>query len=136
MIKNYLKIVLRNFRREKLHSFINIFGLAVGLAASFLIFTYVQHELSYDRFNEHPEHIYRFLETMSPPGKGGNTYPININKVGPEVIERFPQVEEFVRLKPKGKSYIDYELIRGNPEKEASRGSARGREDHLSVQIH
>ena len=139
MIKNYLKIALRNFYREKLHSFINIFGLAIGLAATFLIFIYVQHELSYDRFNDHPEHIYRFLETMSRPGKGGNTYPININQVGPEVKEQFPQVEEFVRLKPKGKSYIDYEqkrvtdvstlyadstffkmfdyeLIRGNPE--------------------
>lgn len=50
MLKNYLKIAFRNLWRQKAFSFINIMGLAVGMAACFLIFLYVSFELSYDSF--------------------------------------------------------------------------------------
>jgi putative ABC transport system permease protein len=140
MFGNYLKIALRNLKRQKLHSFINIFGLAIGLTATFLILAYVKHELSYDKFNRNADHIYRFLVTMKRPGNPGNTYPININRVGPEAKEQFPQVINYVRIKPQGDTYVDYkenryseisslyadstffslfeyELVRGNPQK-------------------
>ncbi len=107
-MKHLLKVALRNIRREKLHSFINIFGLAVGLAATFLIFSYVSHELSYDRFHRNADHMYRFVETLSRPGGSASTYPININSVGPKVKEKFPQVTNYVRLKPRGETFIDF----------------------------
>ena len=52
MLKNYLKIVFRNVLRNKVYSFINIVGLAIGMACSILIFFWVQDELSYDRFHK------------------------------------------------------------------------------------
>ncbi len=59
MIRNYLKIGIRNIFSQKLYSFINIFGLAVGMSATILIVLYVQDELSYDRYHEKSDRIYR-----------------------------------------------------------------------------
>jgi len=138
MIINYLKIALRNIRKQKLHSFINIFGLAVGLTATFLIFTFVHHELSYDKFNKDAEHTYRFVSKLTRPNGQGSELVLNINKVGPEVKDQFPQVEEMLRIKRGGSMNIKYneenfsgysalyadstffnmfgyELLRGNP---------------------
>ncbi|MCP4727759.1 MAG: FtsX-like permease family protein [bacterium] len=61
MFKNYLKIALRNILRYKGYSFINIAGLAVGMTASILIFLYVQYELSYDKYHENADNIYRIV---------------------------------------------------------------------------
>lgn len=68
MIKNYLKIALRNIRNHKGYSFINIFGLAVGMACCILILLWVQDELSYDRFHEHRDRIYRVALGASVSG--------------------------------------------------------------------
>ncbi len=62
MIKNYLKIAFRNMAKNKVLSFINIFGLAVGIACSLVIILYIQDELSFDRFNKDPERIYRVVK--------------------------------------------------------------------------
>ena len=59
MIRNYLKIGIRNMLSQKLYSFINVFGLAVGMAATILISLYVQNELSYDRYHDKADRIYR-----------------------------------------------------------------------------
>ena len=59
MLKNYLKVAFRNMKRQKSFSFINIFGLAVGLSCSLLIFTYVLDELNYDRFHQDADRTYR-----------------------------------------------------------------------------
>ena len=59
MLKNYLKIALRNLWKFKQVTFINIFGLAVGMAACILILLFVQNELSYDRYHENADRIYR-----------------------------------------------------------------------------
>ena len=59
MIKNYLKVALRNIKRHKGYSFINITGLALGMACSLLTFLYVQYELSYDKFHKKADRIYR-----------------------------------------------------------------------------
>jgi putative ABC transport system permease protein len=61
MLKNYMKIAFRNMKRYKGFSFINIFGLAIGLSCSFLVFTYVFDELSYDRFHQDADRIYRII---------------------------------------------------------------------------
>ena len=58
MLNNYLKISLRSIRKRKVHSLINIIGLAVGLACSILIFLWVQDELSYDRFHKNADNLY------------------------------------------------------------------------------
>ncbi len=59
MLKNYLKIAFRNLSRHKGYTFINVAGLAAGMACCLLILLYVRDELSYDRFHENAERIYR-----------------------------------------------------------------------------
>ena len=58
MFKNYFKITFRNITRRKVHSLINVFGLAIGIACSIFILGYVQHELSYDRFLKNANNLY------------------------------------------------------------------------------
>jgi putative ABC transport system permease protein len=109
MLINYLKIAWRNIRKQKLHSYINIFGLAIGLAATLLIFSFVQHEMNYDKFNKDAENIYRFVSDLTRPNGQGSKMVININKVGPEIKSQFPQVEEMLRVKPGGSVNVDFE---------------------------
>ena len=68
MLKNYIKVALRNIRRHKGFSFINIAGLAIGMACAVMIFLWVQDELSYDRFHEDAEYIYRVVREVHQPG--------------------------------------------------------------------
>jgi putative ABC transport system permease protein len=68
MIKNYLKVLRRNLGRHKGFYCINVFGLAIGIACSILIFLFVSHELSYDRFHEKADRIYRLAHRASVGG--------------------------------------------------------------------
>jgi putative ABC transport system permease protein len=61
MLKNYLKIALRNRLKYKGYSSINVFGLAVGMAGCFLIMLYVRFELSYENFHANKDNIYRVI---------------------------------------------------------------------------
>ena len=61
MFKNYVKIALRNIKKHKVYSFINVFGLALGIAASSLILLWVQDELSYDNFHNNLDKIHRVV---------------------------------------------------------------------------
>ncbi|MDX1672272.1 MAG: hypothetical protein R3211_08010, partial [Balneolaceae bacterium] len=70
MLKNYLKIALRNIRKNPGYSFINIFGLALGMGISILILIYVQFELSYDEYHRKSDRIYRVSrEWFNPNGE-------------------------------------------------------------------
>jgi putative ABC transport system permease protein len=59
MLKNYFKIALRNLMKYKFISFINLFGLTVGLTCCLLILIYIVNELSFDRYNQKAKNIYR-----------------------------------------------------------------------------
>lgn len=65
MLRNYLKIAIRNFVRHKLFSALNILGLATGMACSLLIFLWVQDESSFDRFHKNADKIYRITAKIS-----------------------------------------------------------------------
>ncbi len=70
MTNDYLKIAWRNLKKNKVFSFINIFGLTVGLTSFLLIALYVFDELTFDRFHKNANHIYRVIEKkVSPEGK-------------------------------------------------------------------
>ena len=64
MFKNYFKIAWRNLNRNKFISFVNLFGLTVGICCCLLIGIYIQNELSYDRYNKNADHIYRVERTF------------------------------------------------------------------------
>ena len=94
MIKNYLKIALRNLQKHKGYAAINLFGLAIGMAASLLILQYVIYERSYDDFHEQGEAIYRVQFNAYNQGtlefESASAFP----RVGPAMKEDFPEVEE------------------------------------------
>jgi putative ABC transport system permease protein len=89
MSKNYLKITLRNIKRQKGFSIINISGLAIGMAVCLILMLYVTHEQSYDDFHEKAESIYRLRLTNFAGSHGA---------AGQAVKEAFPEVLEYVKL--------------------------------------
>ena len=97
MIKNYLKIAWRNLLKNKTFSFINIAGLASGLACFILIALYVADELSYDNFNEKASRIYRLNSDIL---YGGNNLHLAVasDPMGATLKKDYPQVEEYTRF--------------------------------------
>ncbi len=101
MLKNYLKIALRNLWKNKGFSAINIIGLSVGLATCLLIMLYVMDELSYDKYNEKADRIYRVDGDIQ---FGGNHFILAVapEPMGPTLRKDFPQVEQYVRFRNYG----------------------------------
>ncbi|WP_428654476.1 ABC transporter permease [Runella sp.] len=97
MLRNYFKIAIRNLLKNKVFSFINIAGLATGMAVSMLILLYVSHEMSFDRFHPNSDHIFHTLVRMN---FGGNQIQFNrlSKNFGPAVKQANPEVEEFARV--------------------------------------
>ena len=97
MIKNYFKIAWRNLLKNKTFSAINIIGLASGLACFILIALYVADELSYDKYNEKANRIYRVNSDIV--FGGGNLHMAQApDPMGPTLKKDYPQVEEYVRF--------------------------------------
>ncbi len=96
MFKNYWRTALRNIRKNRLYSFVNIIGLSIGMAACLLIGGYVWNEVSYDRFHTHADRIARVTMEYQFSGKQ-NRIAVTGTKVGPELKRSFPQVERYVR---------------------------------------
>src|SRR5215475_12549775 len=67
MLRNYLLITFRNFRRQKVFSLLNIFGLALGLASAILIFLYVSDQLRYDTMQPYYKDTYRIGSVFTNP---------------------------------------------------------------------
>ena len=101
MIINYLKTALRNISRNKVHSLINIIGLAIGVALFIIIALYVYYELTYDNFHVNNENIYR-LER----GEKGNSSIFLPSGMGIDVLNQFPEVQNMVRFKYSGNVII------------------------------
>jgi len=97
MLGHYLKTALRHFRRHKGYSFINISGLAIGLACCILILIYVRDELSYDRYHKNAKRIYRLAFTENREYKTVN-YPITSGGIAPALIQEVPDVVNAVRF--------------------------------------
>lgn len=98
MLRNYLLIAWRNLRKHKAFSFINLVGVAVGLACFLLIALYVRDELSYDRYNAHADRIYRVTRTfLSSDGAPSLRLAQAAPPFGPLIKQDFPEVEEMAR---------------------------------------
>ncbi|PSR55076.1 hypothetical protein AHMF7605_16985 [Adhaeribacter arboris] len=138
MLKNYLKIAFRNLLRHKGYSFINIAGLAVGIACCTFILLFVQDELSFEKNHRKAKNIYRLTITVDNSGtleKAGITSPA----IAPQLKQDFPEVKQFVRFLSTGNQSLiryhdkalyeangyfvdstlfqvfDYPLVAGNP---------------------
>jgi len=138
MLKNYIIISLRNLRRNKLFSFINITGLSICISVSILLFIWIRDELSYDRFHNNADRIYRLGWNVSAPGDDFEAASVPF-PAGPTLKEIYPEIHDFVRLLytsnifnyndekifSEGRGFyadktlfdiFSFELVRGNPE--------------------
>ncbi len=98
MFRNYLKIAWRNIVTNKAYSAINIGGLAVGMAATLLIFQYVAVERSYDRFHENADRIFRVKAQRFEKGVLSTEWAGGPFAVGNHLKAAFPEVEEYTKF--------------------------------------
>ncbi|MGB3779370.1 MAG: ABC transporter permease [Tunicatimonas sp.] len=95
MLRNYFIIAVRNLQKNKAFSLINIFGLAIGMAACLLIVQYVSFELSYDDFHKNADTIYRVSAAYDQTSDESLLVP---SPLGPELQKDFPEVIKSTRL--------------------------------------
>ena len=96
MLKNYLKMTLRNIKRYKGYSAINILGLIIGFACAFLIIVFVQHELSYDQYHSKSDRIYRLLRSSSD--EPDVLTALSASGYAPRILNDFPEVDDTARF--------------------------------------
>lgn len=109
MFKNYFIIAIRNLIRQKGYFFINLLGLTIGLTACLLITFYVIDELSYDKFHEKGDRIYRVGYQYKAPSGEIHQIPMTEYRLKESFESYFNQIEEFVRISMPGSFYIEYE---------------------------
>lgn len=107
MLRNYLKIALRNLLKHKIFSAINMVGMAIGLACFLLLALYVRDELSYDRYNANADRIVRVVQQAQ--WQGGNLNLAPTSAPFAEALKRdYPEVEKTVRFNPEGGGLITF----------------------------
>ena len=100
MFKNYFKIAFRNLIKNKMYSFVSIFGLAIGIAVCILLILYVQHELSYDRFHINADHIYRLCNPE---------HPYHSPQTAKILADNLPEIKNYARILVRDEQIIQYE---------------------------
>lgn len=108
MIRNYLKIAFRNLQRNKIYSAINIGGLAIGMATCLLITLYVLDEISYDRYHQKADRIYRIDFDVKFGGQDREFATVS-DGMGDALKNDYPFIETFTRFRP-----IDILVKKGN----------------------
>jgi putative ABC transport system permease protein len=94
---NYLKVALRNIRRQKIFSGINILGLALGMACCLVVLLFVKQELSFDRFHENSSRIYRIHDEIQRSAGAFETVRV-ASWIGPTLAEGLPEVKDEAKL--------------------------------------
>ena len=108
MIRNYLKIALRNMKKYKVYAFINMTGLAVGIACFLLMMLYVRYEYSFDRFHKNANSIYRIVHQSETAFQGSPYFAVTMAPLGPALVEEYPEVLNAARIRNIGTLLIQY----------------------------
>jgi putative ABC transport system permease protein len=110
MIRNFFTVALRNLRKHKIFSFINLFGLTVGITCCLLILTYILHETSYDRYNHNADRTWRVTRSFN--NKDG-IVSLRLGAVappfGPLLRNDFPDIQKMTRLLEVGNVPLRYD---------------------------
>ena len=97
MLYNYLITAIRNIRKHKVFSFINVTGLVMGMSVCMFMLLWVQDELSFDRFHEHTDNIYRVISEIHTADHMSHNARTP-NPLGPVLKENFPEIANFIRF--------------------------------------
>ena len=107
MIRNYFTTFLRNIKRNKVYSLINISGLAVGMTCAILLYLYIRHEMGYNLHYKDADRIYR-VDVVSSR-KGIDKYHVNTSgPYGPTLKQDYPQVEAMTRMRFLSRELVEY----------------------------
>jgi putative ABC transport system permease protein len=100
MIKNYLTVAWRTIKRQKVYSFIKVFGLSIGIAACILIYLFVVDELSFDKFHENGDRLFQVLQVRYDKNTGEETGRQQFlpTPIGPELKQSLPGIKHQTRL--------------------------------------
>ena len=107
MLKNYWQLALRGFRRQPGYALLNILGLTIGVAATLFILLYISTELRYDRFHQKSDRIYRISSDITEPDDAFR-WAVSQTPLGMQVKTDFPEVEQFVRFIPNGRTQLQH----------------------------
>lgn len=108
MGSNYFKIILRNIKRHKIYSFINIMGLAIGMACCILLLLHIRSELSFDSYHQNADRIHRLCAYVNIGGK--EEYGGQSNATAAEVLRKgFPEIVNTVRFRYTPGSTVKFE---------------------------
>lgn len=99
MLRNFFKSTIRSLLKDKLNSFINLFGLSVGLACSILIYLFVKNELTFDDFHVNNKDIFRVYTTNQSKGDDHSQFHTSTSALlGPKMVATLPEVSKHVRM--------------------------------------
>jgi putative ABC transport system permease protein len=97
MLKNLVKIALRNLLKDKAYSFINILGLTIGISCSLFLLMYIMDELSYDRYHVNAKNVYRIVSNIKEPDNAF-TWAVAQRPLAVELRDNYPEVKNAVRF--------------------------------------
>src|SRR3982750_225492 len=97
MIKNLLLVALRNLKKDKWYSLLNVLGLTIGITFSLFLIFYVTDELSYDRYQKNADRIFRINTHIREKDKNTD-WTLTQLSLGPQIKKDYPEVEEMVRF--------------------------------------
>ncbi|MYD61834.1 MAG: FtsX-like permease family protein [Gemmatimonadetes bacterium] len=99
MVLSYLRTSFRNLFRHRLYTLVNIFGLAVGMAACILVGLFLQHEFSYDAYHRDIDRIHRVMRLVHPSGGGLPYYPFGTQyRAGSTLVDELPEIEDMTHF--------------------------------------
>lgn len=107
MYKNYLTITFRVFNRERLYSLINLSGLAIGFACCIIIYLFIADELSYDKFHNNSNRMYRVAAAYMRQGQW-EPYASNAWKTAEIIKNNYSEIEKLVRFRPDDNTLFEY----------------------------
>ena len=107
MIRNYLKIALRNFRLQPGYTILNVLGLTIGITATLFILLYLTEETRFDNYHEKADRIYRISSDITEPDNHFR-WAVTQNPLALQLKQDYPEVEEFVRFIPNGRTRLEY----------------------------
>ena len=107
MLKNHLKVSVRNILQHKFYSILNIAGLALGIACVLFLLLYIQDELSYDKYNENADRIFKVSADMRFQGNDMITAQVGPS-IGRTLQNDYPEVEAHVRIADGGNYFVEY----------------------------
>ncbi len=116
MLKNYLLVALKNFRKQKMFSLINILGLTIGITCCLLIFLFIMNEFSFDKFHKNGENIYRVVRVGNNDGEVRNIPWLSPLYAGALANDYPDAIEKVVRVQPDN-DLVTYKEISFNEKK-------------------